>query len=113
MAGAGKTPGSLEIRKDRPCVLDFSEKAEMQFLAPTKEVVFKPGDTVRLAAMLAIPGKNLQLSGLTDTSKKIGEMKWMVENKLQTAPRYASLEPEVVITNSAGKKLGGGKMPFG
>ena len=63
--------------------------------------------------MLAIPGKNLQLSGLTDTSQKIGEMKWMVENKLQTAPRYASLEPEVVITNSAGKKLGGGKMPFG
>lgn len=112
-AGAGKTPGALEIRKDKPCVLDFSEKAEMQFLAPPQERVFKPGDAVSLAAMLAIPEKNLQLSGLTDTSKKVGDVKWMVDGKLQTAPRYASLEPDVVITNSAGKKLGGGKMPFG
>ena len=55
----------------------------------------------------------MQVSGLSDTSKKIGEMKWMVDGKQQTAPRYAALAPEVVITNSAGKKLGGGKMPFG
>ena len=110
---AGKTPGTIEIRKDKPYVLDFSEKAEMQFIAPPENKVFKPGDTVSLAAMLAITEKNLQVCGLNDTSKKVGEMTWMVDGKPQTAPRYASLTPDVVITNSAGKKLGGGKMPFG
>lgn len=112
-AVAGKMPGSIEIRKDKPFVLDFSEKAEMQFLNPPKGKVFKPGDAITLSAMLAIPEKSLQLSGLTDTSKKIGELKYMIDGKPQTVPRYAPLEPEVVITNSAGKKLGGGKMPFG
>ncbi|MGA2254991.1 MAG: hypothetical protein ABSG53_10040, partial [Thermoguttaceae bacterium] len=51
----GKTPGTIEIRKDKPYTLDFSEKAEMQFIAPPENKVFKPGDTISLAAMLAIP----------------------------------------------------------
>ena len=63
--------------------------------------------------MLAIPSKSMQLSGLTDTSNKIGKAKYMTDGKLQTVPRYASLEPEVTISDSTGKKVDSGKMPFG
>lgn len=113
-ANRNKAPGAIEIRKDKPFVLDFSEKAELQFLWPPKDKVFEQGNTVALSAMLAIPEKNLQVCGLSDTRNKVGETKWKdADGKEQIAPRYASLVPEVVITDASGKKVGGGKMPFG
>ena len=66
---------AIEIRKDKPYVLDFSDKPEVHFQAPPKEKTFKPGDQIRLAAMLRIPDKGLLIGGLEDMSKKVGEMK--------------------------------------
>jgi hypothetical protein len=112
--GASKPVGSLAIRKDKPFVLDFATKPEVYFQAPPKEKTFKPGDEIRLAAMLRIPDKGLLIGGLDDMSKKIGEVKWMAEDgKQMTSPRYASLDPGVVITDSSGKKVAEGKMSFG
>jgi hypothetical protein len=110
---AGKSASMIEIRKDKPYVLDFSEKPEVKFQTPLQDKVFKPGDDIKLAAMIAIPEKGLLIGGLDDTSKKVGEMKWMAEGKEMTSPRYESLEPTVVIADSKGKKLAQGKMPFG
>jgi hypothetical protein len=112
--GASKPVGSIEIRKDKPYVLDFATKPEVNFQAPPKEKTFKPGEVIRLAAVLRIPDKGLLIGGLDDMTKKTGEMRYMGEDgKPVTVPRYASLEPKVVITDSAGKKVAEGTMPFG
>jgi hypothetical protein len=112
--GASKQSGSIEIRKDKPYVLDFSAKPEVSFQSPAEGQVFKLGEQVRLAAVLKIPDKGLLIGGLQDMSKKVGEMRWMGEDgKPVTIPRYASLDPTVVITDSAGKKVAEGTMPFG
>ena len=106
--------GKIEIRKDKPYVLDFSTKPEVFFQAPSQEKTFKPGDAIRLAAMMRIPERGFLIGGLDDMSKKVGEIRYGGEDgKLVTAPRYASLEPTVVITDSAGKKVAEGTMPFG
>jgi hypothetical protein len=109
----GKPASNMEIRNDKPYVLDFSEKPEVKFQGPPQDKVFQPGDNIRLAAMIAIPEKGLLIGGLDDLTKKVGEMKWTAEGKEMSAPRYESLEPTVVIADSAGKKLAQGKMPFG
>ena len=109
-----KQSGSIEIRKDKPYVLDFAAKPEVQFQSPPKDKTFKLGEPVRLAAVLRIADKGLLIGGLRDMSKKAGEMKWMGEDgKEVTSPNYTSLDPKVVITDSAGKKVAEGTMPFG
>jgi hypothetical protein len=111
---ASKPAGGIEISKDKPYVLDFTSKPVVDFQSPPKDKTFKPGDAVRLAAMIKIPDKGLMITGLEDMSKKVGEMKWTAEDgKQMTSPSYASLEPTVVITDSSGKQVAKGKMPFG
>jgi hypothetical protein len=114
VAPGSKSVGNIEIRKDKPYVLDFDTKPEVFFQSPPKEKTFKPGDAVRLAAIIRLPERGFLIGGLDDTSKKIGETKWSGEDgKVVTSPRYASLEPTVVIADSAGKKVAEGTMPFG
>ena len=111
---ASKRAGRIEIRKDKPYVLDFATKPEVHFRAPSEGEIFKPGDQIWLAAVLRIPHKGLMIGGLEDMGKKTGEIKWTAEDgKQMTSPRYASLEPTVVITDSSGKKVAEGTMPFG
>jgi hypothetical protein len=113
-SAAGSKAGGIEITKDKPYVLDFASKPAVDFQSPPEEKTFKPGDTIRLAAMIKIPDKGFMISGLEDMSKKTGEMKWTAEDgKQMTSPSYASLEPSVVIKDSSGKEVAKGKMPFG
>ena len=95
-------------------MLDFATKPEVTFQSPPEGKTFKLGEQIRLAAMLKIPDNGLLIAGLQDMSKKVGEMKYMGEDGKQvTVPRYTSLDPKVVITDSAGKKVAEGTMPFG
>ena len=64
--------------------------------------------------MLIDSDKGMFIADLDDTSKKIGEMSYKDEDgKTIAIPRYESLEPTVVITDSSGKQVAEGKMPFG
>jgi hypothetical protein len=108
-----KSAGGIEIRKDKPYVLDLTGKPEVNFQSPPQGKSFKPGDAIRLSAMIKIPEKSLLITGLNDMSKKVGEMRWVEDGKPVTIPRYASLDPTVVITDSSGKKVAEGTMPFG
>jgi hypothetical protein len=109
-----KPAGMIEIRKNKPYVLDFATKPEVYFRAPSAGEIFKPGDQVWLGAMLRVPHKGLLINGLEDKSKQIGEDKWTAEDGTQmTLCRYASLDPTVVITDSSGTKVAQGTMPFG
>ena len=94
-------PYPIEIRKDKPFVMEFSGKPEVKFMSPSKEQAFKPGQTIRVAAMLTEPWQNLQITGLWDASKKDG-------NAMQNR-----LDPQIAICDASGKTVAEGKMPFG
>ncbi|NQU23192.1 MAG: hypothetical protein HQ567_18085 [Candidatus Nealsonbacteria bacterium] len=105
---------SFKIRKDKPFVVDFADKPAILFSSPPKEQAIKPGSSVRVGAVIVEPKLDLLLRGLQDTSKKISERTVTgPDGKKVTIPQYESLDPTVVITNSAGKKVAEGKMPFG
>jgi hypothetical protein len=105
---------TIKIRKDRPFVLDFSEKPNVVFTSPAKDQTFKPGDSIQLDAVLIDRELNLMIAGLHDTTRKEREMSFTMEGGEQmTIPRYASLDPTVVIADASGEEVASGKMPFG
>jgi hypothetical protein len=91
----------IRIRKDKPFAVEFSGKPEVKFESPLKDKAFKPGQTVRIAAMLTEPWQNIQITGLWDVTKKDG-------NPLQNR-----LDPQIAIRDASGKTVTQGKMPFG
>ena len=103
----------VQIRKDKPYVLEFSGKAEVKFMAPLKTKTFQPGDRVDIRAMLDEPWQGMQITGLFDTTKKTGTAKYQLEGRNVSVPRFKQLDPTIVIRNAAGKEISSGKMPFG
>lgn len=100
---------SFKIRKGKPFVLDLSTKPAILF-SPDKEQAIKPGSTVRIGAIIVEPKLDLRLGGLKTIRERTVTGP---DGKKVTIPQYASINPTVVITNSAGKKVAEGKMPFG
>lgn len=106
----------ITIRKDRPFVLDFSNKPTILFASPAKDKTFKPGDEISVKAVLVDPVLDIMIRGLADTSRKkketirYGEGKDVQET---TYERPLSLDPMVTITDSSGKTVAEGPMPFG
>jgi hypothetical protein len=91
----------LAIRKDQPCVLDFSNKPVVMFASPSREQQFKPGDTVEVKAVLVDPKLDFMIRGLHEATDTEGK-------------RLArSLDPKVLITRADGEKVAEGVMPFG
>ena len=103
----------LEVRKDKPLAIEFSEKPKVQFTNPTEGQTFKPGETVKVEAVLVEPALGMMISGLQDTTRKERDITVTYQGKQVTIPRYATLDPTVVITDSSGKQVAEGKMPFG
>lgn len=105
---------TFRIRQHKPFVLDFSNKPSVLFTRPAKDETFKPGDSVKIGAVIIDPVLDILLRDLEDTTQKVGERTYTGEegNKV-TIPRYASLDPTVVVTDSSGKQVAEGKMPFG
>jgi hypothetical protein len=95
------SPFPIEIRKDKPFVVQFSGKPEVKFMSPPKERSFKPGENIYVAAMLTEPHEGIQITGLWDTSDKDGK------------PARRQLDPTIAIRNAAGDVVSEGKMPFG
>jgi len=104
----------IKIRKDTPFVLDFSGEPTVVFTGPGKGQTFKPGDTVKIEAVLTDAVLGMKINGLKDATRKMGDMKLTDhDGKEVTIPRYASLDPTVVITDSSRADVTSGKMPFG
>jgi hypothetical protein len=113
-AVSSKSPAfSVQVRKDKPCVLEFSGKPEVVFLGPPKNQSFKPGGQVAIRAMLSEPWQKIMITGLWDTTKKTGDLKYRLGGEEVTVPEYARLDPQIVIRNAAGEEVAQGRMPFG
>lgn len=106
-------PPSLKIRKDKPVVLDFSDKPVVQFTSPPKGKTVKPGDLVKIRARMVDPKMNLLIRGLRDTTQVDSERTYQISGRTVTIPRYASIAPTVTIVDPAGKQVAEGTMPFG
>jgi hypothetical protein len=108
------TGKSLKIRKDNPVVLDFSRKPMVLFTSPARGQTVTPGSTVRIRAVIVDSQLDMLVRSLYDTTQKTGERTYRYsDGRTVTTPRYASLAPTVVITDSSGKQVAEGTMPFG
>ncbi len=83
----------VQIRKDKPFVLELAHKPEFYFTGLEKDPTYKPGEVVFFRAVLIEPVLDILFRGLEDSRKKINE-------------------PIVTITDSSGKVVSEGPMPF-
>jgi hypothetical protein len=103
----------IKIRKDKPFVLDFSAKPVVLFANPPKDKTFKPGDEVKIAAVLVDPSLDIMIRDLDDTKRKKKVTTKFDDGKESSYEQDLSLDPVVTITNASGKKVSEGPMPFG
>jgi hypothetical protein len=103
----------IKIRKDKPFVLDFSHKPEVIFANPAKDKTFQPGDEIQVAAVLVDPALDVMIRRLTDSVRKTKATYKLSNGKETSYERPLSLDPEVTITDAAGKIVAEGPMPFG
>lgn len=103
----------IKIRQDKPFLLDFANKPEFEFADPPEGKHYKPGETVRVAAFLSDPNLGLMVSDLAETEVGGNPVARPDKSNLGTALPRKSLDPTVEITDSSGKKVAEGKMPFG
>lgn len=107
-ARVGKPVYGIKIRPERPFLLDFSNRPEVLFASPAKDQVVKPGDEVEVKAVLIDPPLNTMIRELYDTSRKTSR-----KAGTTLTEEEVRLDPTVVITDSSGKKVAEGLMPFG
>ena len=99
----------IQLRKERPFVLDFSEKPEVMFASPAKDLRVKLGSDVEIKAVLVDPKLDIMIRGLNDTSRR-QSLKEGVPAQFQ---RDLSLDPKVIVSRANGEKVAEGVMPFG
>ncbi len=108
---AGRPPVyGIQIRKDKPFVLDFSNKPDVMFAFPARDQRFKLGDALEVKAVLIDPELDVMIQRLTDTTRKQTKD---AEGKPLGYERSVSLDPTVTITRANGEKVAEGVMPFG
>ncbi len=103
----------IKIRKDKPFVLDFSNKPEMMFVSPAKGHRVKLGGQLRVEADLIDPKLDIIIRRLEDTTRKQKKEYVTSNGQKRTSKQVMSLEPKVLITRADGEKVAEGVMPFG
>jgi hypothetical protein len=104
----------IKIRKDKPFVLDFSNKPEVLFATPSRDQVLHPGEEIRLEAALIDPVLDIMVRDLIDPTRSTKEQVELSDGTKTTLyTREYSLDPIVIITDAAGKRVAEGTMPFG
>ena len=99
----------IAIRPDKPFALDFTEKLGVVFESPAAGDRIKAGQTLAVQAMLRDTHANIMISAIEDTTKKRGSTK-LGDQEMDL---FESVAPTVKITNSSGRIVAEGPMPFG
>lgn len=99
----------LTIRPEKPFVLDFPGKPDVVFRSPTPDRV-KVGELLRAVAVLYLPGTNIMISAIDDTTRKKGTAKLADGRESDT---FEPVPPTIKIANSSGQIMAEGDMPFG
>jgi len=114
-SGGKETVYGMQVRQDKPYVLDFSNEPMVIFDQPPKsKTFFSRGDEINFAAVLIDPKLDIMIRGLDDTSVKVDKEYKDADGKvIHTAKVSKSLDPNVVITRADGEIIAEGVMPFG
>ena len=103
----------IKIRKDKPFVLDFSNKPEIMFvLLPNRHRV-KLGGQLRVETDLIDPKLDIKIRYLEDIARKQKKEYVTSNGQKRTSKQFMSLQPKVLITRVNGEKVAEGVMPFG
>jgi hypothetical protein len=114
-SGDKETVYGMQVRKDKPYVLDFSNKPVVVFDQPPKTITtFSRGAAIQFASVLVDPELDIMIRGLDDKSVKVDrELKDSDGKVIQTIKVDKSLDPKVVIARADGEIVAEGVMPFG
>ena len=122
-AAAGSTeqhaPQGVQIREDKPFVLDFSGKPEATFQAPPADKPIKLGTDVRIATVLIDPKSDILLRANRSIEDEEGDGEVsLLETVSASTPTIKSFPtiPDLTrttITSPSGKNVAEGVMPFG
>ena len=83
----------FKIRKDKPFVLDFSNKPSVLFASPARGQTVKPGEEVSVKAVLVDPVLDVMIRRLNDTKRKQKETYKYPNGREQSYERPLSLDP--------------------
>jgi hypothetical protein len=100
----------LAVRKDKPCVVDFSNPPDVMFTSPTNTQQVRLGEELQVKAVLVDPKLDIMIRGLEDTTRNQTNGP---DGKPLGYSRHLSLDPTVLITRANGEKVAEGVMPFG
>lgn len=105
----------MQVREDKPYVLDFSNEPMVVFdQPPMSQTSFSRGQEIKFAAVLIDPKLDIMIRGLNDTSVKVDKEYKDAEGKvIHTMKVDKSLDPNVVIARADGEIIAEGVMPFG
>ena len=105
----------MQVREDKPYMLDFSNEPMVIFDQPPKsQTSFSRGQEIKFAAVLIDPKLDIMIRGLDDTSVKVDKEYKDPDGKvISTMKVDKSLDPNVVITRADGEVIAEGVMPFG
>ena len=103
----------IKIRKDKPFVLDFSNKPEMMFVSPPKGHRVKLGGQLRVEADLIDPKLDIIIRYLEDITRKQKKEYVTSNGRKRTSKQVMSLEPKALITRANGEKVAEGVLPLG
>ena len=101
---------SMQVRGDKPCVLDFSNEPKVMFIEPGNDkTMFKRGEEIKFAAVLIDPKLDILVRGLYDTSVQVEK----VTSDGHKYKSYKTIDPNVVIARADGEVVAEGVMPLG
>lgn len=104
----------MQVRQDKPYVLDFSNKPMVIFDQPSmSQTAFSRGDQIKFAAVLTDPKLDIMIRRLQDTSVKVDRVLKYRDGKVIHTKVNKSLDPNVVIARADGEVIAEGVMPFG
>jgi len=101
----------ISIREDESWRLSLSDKPQVVFKSPAATETVRPGQELKVQAMLRDPGLDVLIAGIEDMSRKMGEPVAMPDGT--PYQRYETLDPRIRLVGSSGDVLAEGKMPFG
>ena len=101
----------MQVREDKPYVLDFSNEPMVIFdQPPMSQTSFSRGREIKFAAVLIDPKLDIMIRGLDDKSVHVAQVS---ADGREYNKRSKSLDPNVVIARAGGEVIAEGVMPFG
>jgi hypothetical protein len=91
----------IKIRRDKPFILDFSNKPAVAFTLPAKDQRFKVGAEIEVKALIIDPKLDIMFLNLYET-----------ETDDNGKSKCTILHPKIVITRADGTEVTSGPMPF-